>query len=119
MLIKDLKKAIRESYQGDIKRQLRDALVALKIQGNTKVSTLAVLKDFADRGVKIGIAELLDLLDGDPLIQDANREEIIFSQDIPEPDTGHEEVTDEEKKNTVKRLARRAISKKFRTNKRW
>ena len=119
MLVKDLQKYLKESYQGDIKRQLRDALVSLKIQGQDKLSTLAVLKDFASRGMEISITELIDLLQDDPMIQDVNREEIVFKKDIPDPIEGEKkEVTDEEKKSTVKKLARKAIGKKYRT-KRW
>lgn len=121
MLVKDLKKFLKESYQGEIKRQLRDALMSLKINGDERLSTLAVLKDFASRGLKISVTELIDLLQDDPMIQDVNREEIVFKKDIPDPVTNAEkkEVTDEEKKNTVKKLARRAISKKYKTSKRW
>lgn len=120
MLIKDLKKYIAESYQGEIKRQVRDALISLKIQGEDKLSTVQVLKDFAARGIEISIGELISLLQDDPMIQDISREEIVFSKDIPNPVTNaeKEEVTDEEKKNTVKKLARHAIRKKYRV-KRW
>ena len=119
MLIKDLKKYIAEGYQDEIKRQVRDALISLKIQGEDKLSTLQVLKDFSARGIKISIAELINLLQDDPMIQDINREEIVFAKEIPDPVTNDEkkQVADEEKKNTVKKMARRGIGKKYKIKK--
>lgn len=120
MLIKDLQKYITESYQDDIKRQLRDALISLKIQGEDRLSTVQVLKDFAQRGIKISVTELIDLLQDDPMIQDINREEIVFAKDIPDPvhNPEKEQETDEEKRNSVKRMAKKAISRRFKYSRR-
>lgn len=115
MLVKDLKKVLKENYENDIKRELRDALIQLKIGGQQELSTIAVLRDFKAKGMQISIMELINLLKDDPMIQDVNRDKIVFKSEIPEPGAEGEqkEITDEERRNTLKSMSRRALSKRF------
>lgn len=117
MLIKELKKFLKENYEDGIKRQLRDALIQLRIGGQEQLSTLSVLQDFKNRGMQISIEELISLLQDDPMIQDVNREKIVFKSETVDPntDTENKQVTDEENRSTISSMAKKAAGRRLRT----
>ena len=115
MRYSDIVLMLSESYENDLKRVLRDALVVLKTSGVKEVNTQQILDDFDARGMKIDSAELINLLQNDPLIQNANDETITFTQD--NPDDGDENSHPIENQlqdiDTVGDMAKKALGKRL------
>lgn len=108
---------LKENYEEDLKRVLRDALVSLKTQGVKKINTQQILNDFTSQGINISVTELLHLLQGDPLIQDANQEQVTFSQDVPDLEVNNQEFDKktqaEINADTLDRMSRKALHKRI------
>ena len=112
----DILNVLKEGYETDLKRQLRDALVQLKIQGVTEVPPQKIMDDFKARGIEIGLPDVINLLQNDPMIKDVNKYKITFNTDQPD----EKETTDKEAENsekTVDQMARQALNKRMIRNK--
>jgi hypothetical protein len=109
----DILNVLHEAYESDLKRILRDALTSLKIQGVKEVDPKKILTDFQNQGIEISITELLGLLQNDPIVQDANRYKIIFSQDDPAEEDHNDAGTPDAQANqqTVSQMAKSALNK--------
>lgn len=112
---------LKETYEDDLKRVLRDALISLKTNGVQQVNTQQILNDFSTRGINISVTELLHLLQGDPLIKDANKDTVVFSQDEPDlndvnnPNPNGYPVKSKAEKDaeTVDKMATAALNKRI------
>ena len=101
---------IEQTYIQDIKKSIKDSLVALKIQGQEKVETNQVLKDFKDRGLAISYKELINYIGDDPMIKNINRKYITFDQPSDDIEVSSKNKVDDEKLK-VQKLAKKQIDK--------
>lgn len=84
---------------------VKDALMSLKMSGETKVPTEIVLNDFRDRGLDISVEELQELFPaGNEFLKSVNKDFIEF-------ETGHENLVKPDA-DTVSKMAKKAIDKR-------
>lgn len=103
---------IEHSYVSDLKRQIKDALVALKAMGVKEIQTDKVMKEFAQKGIKISLDELIDLVGHEDMIEEINKYKITFA-DIPTDTsmTSADEVEKDQQK--VEKMALKALRKRI------
>lgn len=111
MRYNDILNVLKEAYETDLKRTLRDALVALKIQGVTEVPPQKLMDDFKARGLEIGLPDIINLLQNDPMIKDVNRYKITFNTDEPNAKEPTDQEDDSQK--TVDQMATAALNKRM------
>ena len=96
----------------DIKKSIKDSLVALKIQGIDQVETNQVLKDFAKRGMPISYPELAKYIGNDPMIKNINKMYITFNQQDDNIDISSKDKVDQDKA-TVQKMANKQLDKEL------
>ena len=95
------------SIEDDMMNNVKDALMYLKMSGESKVPTQIVFNEFKNRGIEISLQQLQTLFpDGNPFIKSVNNQFVEFNTD--EQAGGHG-ATDP---NTVSDLAKKAIDKR-------
>jgi hypothetical protein len=107
---------LKENYEEDLKRVLRDALISLKTNGVQQIKTQQIVTDFSNRGINISTPELLNLLQNDPLIQDANQDVVTFTQDNPDVSASSVDqaaAKAEQDANTIDSMADKALNKRI------
>jgi len=103
---------VEASIVSDVKNDIKNALVALKIQGVEQVQTEQVLKDFADRGSPISYESLVNFIGEDPLVANINQKFITFSGTTEEPEVSNQPKIDTDKLQ-VQKMANKALDKRI------
>ena len=117
-LLKDLRKVVREdqndsaaqpgSIEDSMMNNVKDALMFLKMSGETKVPTEVVFNEFKNRGIEISLEELQELFpDGNRFIKSVNNEFVEFDNEHPSAGSGSPDPS------TVSDLAKKAIDKRI------
>lgn len=105
------KKIIDESTsetENDMISNIRDALMYLKMTGNTKVPTELVLNEFEKMGIQISLEQLQEMFPtNDDLLKNIDKDYIEFNFDYGTPG-----VSKTSSKDTVSDLASKAVSAK-------
>lgn len=100
-----------ENYDYAVRRAVKDAIVAVKIQGIKELRTQQVLDEFAKQGLPISLEELVNMLSDDPMVSLVNKHVIRFG-DEGEDSYANQEVKDENEA-TVARLAKKALNNRI------
>ena len=113
MRYQDILDYLIEGYQDDVNDTLSDVLMNLKIQGLPGVKTSQISDEFRSKGMNISTTALLDMLAQNPMISDANEEEVTFATDTPSVDTTNPEKDQENDQATVNSMATQALNKRM------
>lgn len=109
MKISDLQRYIKENQNEDIQRTVRAALMSLKANNIAEIKTSQVLKDFQSKGINVSLTELLNMIQNDPMISNANKDTISFAKDVEDIQVRANKSKEEQDKNTISSMAKTAL----------
>lgn len=112
MKISDLQRYIKENYSDDTERVVRAALMSLKSHGIETIQMSQVAKEFAARGIVISIPELLNMIQNDPMIANANKDTITFATDMPNIKPKSDVNQEKHDAGTISSMAKQALRKR-------
>lgn len=65
-------------------RDIKNVLVFLKMKGINNVSTSAVIRELAKKGVMVDQNEIIDIISKFPFVDDVSAEKIMFKTNVPD-----------------------------------
>lgn len=104
------KQLLELSYNEQIGRAVKDALVAIRIRGIDKIKTQQVLDEFKQQGMEISLDELIYLLSQEPMVRNVNADSIEFESPENKEYSSKDKQQDDSEK--VSKLAKQALNKR-------
>ena len=102
---------LSEDVEGDLQANVRDALMFLKIAGNTQVPTQTVMNEFQKRGLDISLEQLQQMFpQGNPFLKNITNSFVEFNTAQPEAPKSFKQKQDS--RAAVKDMALRSVRRR-------